>query len=294
MEIFFFLVDVEEWDEDRYDEVNLRDIPEDLWKLIPSYGKYIENIMKFAGYVNRESILRLKCDKEVSLMKYVADRSKLVKDKEAMFGIFELDPSLLAISPGLKPTFKRFISKVENLVPNRSKERPAKRPASCDRRPSLEAKRKSTGASKLLSDDDMMTVADLEKRFLKWLSHEVEKKGKNVSKEDQEKSFQLKATEGNDFQFICLQINCFEACTLKYCKTSNSVNMSSAYRHITNTCWLSPKRSPSFKRPKTGNFFGTPKLAPKNKASVKDQEDFNIESPMKNPVHPCVQCSHRW
>ena len=176
--MFFFLVDVEEWDEDRYDEVNLCDIPEDLWKLIPSYGKYIENIMKFAGYVNRESILRLKCDKEVSLMfKYVADRSK---DKEAMFGIFELDPSLLAISPGLKPTFKRFISKVENLVPNRSKERPTKWPASCDRRPSLEAKRKSMGASKLLSDDDkVMTVADLEKRFLKWLSHEVEKKGKN-------------------------------------------------------------------------------------------------------------------
>ena len=150
MGIFFFLVDVEEWDEDKYDEVNLRDIPEDLWKLIPLYGKYIENIRKFAGYVNRESILRLKCDKEVSLMfKYVADRSKLVKDKEAMFGIFELDPSLLAISPGLKPTFKRFISKVENLVPNRSKERPAKRPASCDRRPSWEAKRKSKGASKL-------------------------------------------------------------------------------------------------------------------------------------------------
>ena len=61
--------------------------------------------MKFAGYVNRVSIIRLKSDTEVSSMfKYVLDRIKLVQDRKAMFDIFEPDPSLLAISPGLKLT----------------------------------------------------------------------------------------------------------------------------------------------------------------------------------------------
>ena len=115
-----FFVDVDEWYENPYNAVNLGDIPDEIWNLYPSNRKYIANIMKFAGYVNRESILRLKCDGDItSMLKYVADRSKLVKDKEAMFGEFELYPSLLAIHPGLKPTFNRFITIVENLVPKR-------------------------------------------------------------------------------------------------------------------------------------------------------------------------------
>ena len=77
--------------------------------MFPSYGKYIENIMKFSGYVNRASILRLKCENEVALMfKFAADRQELVEDKKSMFGIYALNLKLLAISPGLKVTFKHF------------------------------------------------------------------------------------------------------------------------------------------------------------------------------------------
>ena len=60
--------------------------------------------MKFAGYVNRESILRLKCDKELNnMLKYVADREALVSDKKEMFGILAADLKLLSILPGLSP-----------------------------------------------------------------------------------------------------------------------------------------------------------------------------------------------
>ena len=89
--------------------------------MFPSYGKYIENIMKFSGYINRASILRLKCEKEVDLMvKFVADRQELVEDKKSMFGIYAPNVKLSAISPGLKTTFKHFITKVEELIPNLS------------------------------------------------------------------------------------------------------------------------------------------------------------------------------
>ena len=110
----FSLIDDGDWDEDRYDEINYGEIPNALWALIPSSQKYVENIMRFNGYVNREPILRLKCDKEVKVMfKYVTDRIKLVKDKAAMFGIFEPDPKLLdSMPPGFKSTFKRFLAEV--------------------------------------------------------------------------------------------------------------------------------------------------------------------------------------
>ena len=136
--------------------------------------------MKFAGYVNRESILRLKCDTELaSMFKYVADRSKLVKDKEAMFGVFELDPSLLAIHPGLKPTFKRFYNKVENLVPKR------KKPTSCA--PELSSKKKkvskaASSSNTTTNDSKVATVEGLTNRFLKWVTKEAEKRGKQFPK----------------------------------------------------------------------------------------------------------------
>ena len=60
---YIFLLDVEEWDEAKYAEVNFGDIPEALWKIFPSKKSYIVTMMKFAGFVNREAILRLKCER---------------------------------------------------------------------------------------------------------------------------------------------------------------------------------------------------------------------------------------
>ena len=277
MLVILSLLDVDEWDEDRYDAVNLGDIPDELWDLFPSNGKYIVNIMKFAGYVNRASILRLKCDTELtSMFKYVADRSKLVKDKEAMFGVFEIDPSLLAIHPGLKPTFKRFLNKVENLVPKR------KKPASCDQELSAKKKKVSKAASSsntTTNESKVAIVEGLTNRFLKWATKEAEKRGKTVSEEDLKKSFQIKPTESKDFKFFCLQNNCYEDVVLKYVDSNNSINMASAHRHVNCSCWLSEKseKKPIF-RQSSLNFFGS-----RNKKTVAKGIDIHIETPMKNP-----------
>ena len=240
--------------------------------------------MKFASYTNRDAILRLKCEKELSSMfKYVADRSNLIKDKEAMFGVFELDPSLLAIHPGLKPTFKRFIAKVENLVPKRKTATP-----SCTQKPPLKKARNRNMSEDASSQNDskdskkVVTVEDLINRFLKWLSKEMEKSGNKVSKEDQKKSFQIKAANGNDFKFMCLQKNCFEEIVLKSCKSNNTINMSSAHRHVTNSCWLSGKgdKKPVFRTSSSNNFFGG---STNNNMTIKGIH-MQVESPMKDPV----------
>ena len=261
--MIFSFIDDDEWDEDRYDAVNYGDIPDTLWALIPSSQKYIENIMKFCSYVNRESILRLKCDKEVKAMfKYVTDRIQLVQDRRAMFGIFEPDPtSLDAMPPGFKPTFKRFLARVENLVPLRnrpSSKRPASGEPTSSKSSSKSLKRSATSLPTDQGEDKTVSVTDMETRILKWIASQKTTLEKKVSKEDQERSFELKAADvHNEFKFRCLQNNCFEKFTLKFVKRSNTVNASSVYRHITNTCWLSAKVTPSFQKTdsKTSKIF---------------------------------------
>ena len=205
--------------------------------------------MKFSGYINRASILRLKCEKEVDLMfKFVADRQELVEDKKSMFGIYAPNVKLLAISPGLKTTFKHFIVKVEELIPNLSKR--AKRTALSDPESSSKSKAntiRSTSGESLSKEVKLTTVKDLEQRLLKWISKEVVKRNKDVSEEEQRKSFKLKATGSNSFLFTCLQSNCREPCVLRYADKSSSVNMYNAHRHITQSCWLRPNKKPIFR-----------------------------------------------
>ena len=97
------------------------------------------------------------------MFEYVADRSKLVQDKTTMFGVFELGPSLLAIHPGLKPTFKRFIAKVENLVPKR-------KAAASSQEPPAKCTRKTLNSTPKSSQNDSKpsTVEYLSNLFLKW------------------------------------------------------------------------------------------------------------------------------
>ena len=54
------------------------------------------------------------------MFKFVIDRQELVDDKKSMFGIFTKNSSLLTILvPGLKPVLKRFIAKVEDIIPKK-------------------------------------------------------------------------------------------------------------------------------------------------------------------------------
>lgn len=247
-------------DENQYDELNYGDIPEELWKIFPSNSKYIMNIMKFCGYDNRESILRLKCEKEVSKMfKFVVDREKLVTNKEEMFGIFAADVTLLTILPGFKPTFKRFLTKVENLVPNRTTK--SKRNGQSPSEIPIKKKSRTSvlALERLTPNDKIIKVEELIERFKKWLSKEVQKKCKRVSIDDQEKSFSLKSTDSNSFSWMCLQNGCFETVTLTYSSRTKSVSMYSAQRHVRDSCWLSGNKKPQFSTKKKTNFFGTPK-----------------------------------
>lgn len=281
-------LDSEEWDEARYDEVNFGDIPEELWKIFPSNERYIVEIMKFAGIVNREAILRLKSEKAVEEMfNYVVVREKLVEDKKAMFGIFAKDLSLLSIKPGLKPTFKRFITKVENLIPNRSKEAKRRAPDTPDK--SVLPKAKVARQSMSTPSDEVKhtTADDLRTRQLKWLAKAVEKHGKEVSGEDQRESFLITSSVSDSFNFKCLQVNCFETFAIKYSSKSKSYNMYNIHRHITQSCWLSSssKRKAKFsssKPSKPTNYFGTSERknaqGPSTAASAKKTIDLRLST----------------
>ena len=100
-----------------------------------------------------------------------------------------------------------------------------------------------------------------------------------MSIEDLEKSFTLKATGSNSFQWMCLQNGCFETMSLVYSIKSKSVNLYSAQRHVRDTCWLSGNKKPQFSTKKTANFFGTP-LQKKNSA---------IASTKKMPHNPSIE-----
>lgn len=134
------------------------------------------NIMKFPGFVSHESILHLKYDNEVrSMLKYIADCVTLVKDKDEMLGLFAADLKLLLILPGIKATFKRFISKVEVLIPS-----PNKRKNSTTASYGNEHQKKRCLAKTymLTKEAKVTTTVELTKCFEKWLENKIIKKSK--------------------------------------------------------------------------------------------------------------------
>ena len=78
------------------------------------------HIMKFCGYKSRDAILRLKDEQEVTNMfKTAIELQELIpeEDRKITFGIFEKNPTMLKVLPGVDPGFKRFLKMVEGLVP---------------------------------------------------------------------------------------------------------------------------------------------------------------------------------
>ena len=89
--------------------------------MFPEQDTFIPNIMKFCGYLNGNSILKLKNESEVQKMfEYVVKMAELIHDKQAIFGIFAPKPTLLSemgMPPGTWSTFERFLDRVDKLLP---------------------------------------------------------------------------------------------------------------------------------------------------------------------------------
>ena len=202
--------------------------------------------MQFCGYYNRVSILRLKDKSEVSKMfKFVIDRQELVEDKKPMFGIFATNPSLLTVLPGLKPILKRFIGKVEDLVP--------KKQSSTTRSSEKMSSKKvhsSSSSSSSVSKATIPTAEDLGGRYIKWAKKQVENLNKDIDPEELRKSFKIQSTTNNSFVFICLQAKCHEKLMLHFVDRTSSVNMSNIHRHITPKFTTSVTTSISFSKAK--------------------------------------------
>ena len=248
----------EETEEERYDRLNYESISPLLWNMFPTNGDYIKQIMQFCGYYNRESILRLK-DKgeQAKMFKFIADRQELVEDKKSTFGVFAAKPSLLTILPGLEPILKRFIAKVEDIIPKkqssnaRSTEKMSKK---VDQQPP------SSSSSSSASDVTMPTVEVLVERLIKWLNKQIDKLQKDIGPEEVRHSFRIQSTANNSYVFTCLQTGCHRKFMLYFVKSSVSVKMSNVQRHITDSCWLSStiKRQRKFTTaPPSNTFFDT-------------------------------------
>ena len=105
---------------ERYERLDFGDLPQHLWDEFPESGEYIMHIMKFCGYKSRDAILRLKDEQEVTNMfKTAIELQELIpeEDRKITFGIFEKNPTMLKVLPGVDPGFKRFLKMVEGLVP---------------------------------------------------------------------------------------------------------------------------------------------------------------------------------
>ena len=151
------------------------------------------HIMKFSGYDNLESILKLKCKKEINKMfKFVVKRVTLVQDKDDMFGIFAEDISILEMLPGLKPTFKRFLGKVKNLIPNPATRRKRLSQGTSNSPLDTKSKKNHLDTETLTPDKKIATAEELGERYKKWLSKKVQETNQEMSIEDQEKLFTLK------------------------------------------------------------------------------------------------------
>ena len=88
------------------------------------------NIMKRMGFKCRDAILRLKNDELLQKMfTEVQELEGLIPthERQSLFGIFEKNPSLLRVLPGIRPGFDRFLKKVEELIPKVTTQTSSKR-----------------------------------------------------------------------------------------------------------------------------------------------------------------------
>jgi hypothetical protein len=146
--------------------------------MFPEQDTFLPNIMKFCGYLNRNSILKLKSAPELQrMLDYVVKMAELVPDKQAMFGIFAPKPALLAefrMPPGTHSTFDRFIDRVDKLTAKPVKLKPQRR-AKTSNTNLTAADASSTQLAGDTESSAAATMDAMKERFRKWFSAELPK-----------------------------------------------------------------------------------------------------------------------
>ena len=116
--------------------------------------------MKFSGYADVDSMLRLKKPDEMKKMiKFAVEMIDLVPNKDDMFGIFSRKPEKVCVLPGLELSFERFLNEVGKLKP-REKSTSKKEPA---------ANKMRTGKAKASNVAAQINVDDLKRQMRNWM-----------------------------------------------------------------------------------------------------------------------------
>ena len=228
----------EESEEQRRERIDFQDIPEDLWKMFPERDSFIPNIMKFCGYLNRYTIVKLKNSAEIQKMfDYVVSKAELVEDKKAMFGIFARNPSLLSIPPGTQDILERFLDKVDGLLPKPSKSKSKLQKA---------ARSKDTPNTTQKENVKPTTTVDtLKERLEKWLADGLPKLPSiNMTVDQVMGTFTLTENPNGGFTWRC-QDKSHLPQILQKSKETGKVTISNATRHLKKSCWMSTKLAPS-------------------------------------------------
>ena len=158
-----------------------------------------------------------------------------------MFGIFMKNPSLLKILPGVMPGFKRFLKKVDDLLPKEDGNKPSSK-----RRKSVKLQdlsesdltiSNSESGTKSQVVEKELTVKDMMERFEKWFKKELPSRSPKTSVQDAMNRFTLKKNPNSSYTFKC--IHCDVICNIAYAGTKTTI--SSATKHL-KLCWLSSNK----------------------------------------------------
>ena len=230
-----------ETEEQRRERVNFADIPEELWRMFPERDRYITNIMKFSGYLNRNSILKLKNDAAVKEMfVYAVNLAKLITDKTEMFGMFAPDPALLiemGMPPGTRSTFDHFLDKVDKLLPKPVKLKSGKTDKS--RRSNSKGPSAAIKKTSEKTEDATEKMESWMKRMEEWFTEELPKLPNNkMTVEEAMKTFTLTQTD-DGFSWRCNNKSHVPQ-NLQKSKSTGNILLSNATRHLQNTCWMKP------------------------------------------------------
>lgn len=235
-------------DDHGYEDPNFETIPDELWNIFPSHGKYIKEMMIFCGYQSRESILKLKDNEEVQkMLKFTIQNEAVLEgdERKKVFGMFYKQPNLLSIKPGLEPVFKRFISQVENLIKPVGRERNTVEPT-C-----------STKTKNVIPKGPKPTPDELMERVRKWLIKESSKPLNRSLTEDNVENFGSMTDSGHSFKFKCNKVGCKLTFPVPYCESRNEFKLSNIYRHI-KSCIFGTKRKESSSIQKSLCFTKSP------------------------------------
>ena len=206
--------------------------------MFPERDSFIPNIMKFCGYLNRYTIVKLKNSAEIQKMfDYVVSKAELVEDKKAMFGIFARNPSLLSIPPGTQAILERYLDKIDRLLPKRSRSKSK-----------LQKAARSKDAPNTTQKENVKpttTVDTLKERLEKWFADELPMLPSiNMTIEQAMGTFTLAENPNGGFTWRC-QDKSHLPQILQKSKETGKVTISNATRHLMKSCWMSTKPAPS-------------------------------------------------